>query len=81
VSSNIIADSILEAKEKKNQQLLHHHRITELFLAFMERFTNLCCIAPRRLISKLQKQTTATWDCRGERERERERAKGSEGGE
>jgi hypothetical protein len=49
----------------------------------MERFTNLCCIAPRRLISKLQKQTATTWDCRGERERERERerAKGSEGGD
>jgi hypothetical protein len=74
VSSNIIEDSIVEPKEKKNQQILHHHWITELFLAFMERFTNLCCMAPRRLISKLQTADSSNMGLkRGHRERERER--------
>jgi len=82
VSSNIIEDSIVEPKEKKNQQILHHHWITELFLAFMERFTNLYCMAPRRLISKLQTADSSNIRLkRGHRKRERERTKGSEGGE
>jgi hypothetical protein len=52
----------------------------------MERFTNLCCMAPRRLISKLQTADSSNMGLkRGHRERQRkrhrERAKGSEGGE
>jgi hypothetical protein len=45
----------------------------------MERFTNLCYMAPRRLISKLQTADSSNMGLK--RGRERERAKGSEGGE